>query len=201
VAWAVFNPGGAFTADRFLAVNIDRERVEIYDLREGDLVATFTGADLGGGLPLWMSFNPEGTLLAGSLNNGNAWVVDLAALVEGTSAEEVIAFRQQAHSATIHVDIGPDGLLATAGADSRVRLWDVETGALLLDLRNNLGGDCCRFVEFSPDGRYLYYSDGGDIVRRLPVDVDKLLEMADSRVTRELTDEECRRYIGPEGCR
>jgi WD40 repeat protein len=197
---AAFNAGGPFEPDRFLAVNMDLTEIEIYDMRERKLIATLTEDDFGNGLPVAMSFDPDGTLLAGSLNTGTAFVVDLAKLDSGAPTEEAMVFRQTVHNGATDATMGPHGLLATAAGDSRVRLWDVKSGALLLDLRNNLGSDCCRRVAFSPSGEYLYYTDAADIVRRLPLDVDELVELADSRVTRELTADECQQYVDPDGC-
>jgi WD40 repeat protein len=73
-----------------------------------------------------------------------------------------------------------------------IRIWDWPAGVETLKLRD--GGDR---VALSPDGRLL----AG--VRRRPVpfvrvwalDPDHLLQIARSRVTRSLTDDECRRYL------
>jgi WD40 repeat protein len=48
----------------------------------------------------------------------------------------------------------PDGKnVATIGLDRTVRVWDVESGRELLELRGHTAR--IRVVTFSPDGRYL----------------------------------------------
>ena len=38
------------------------------------------------------------------------------------------------------------------------------------------------------------------VIRRFYLDPERLIELAESRVTRELTPDECRRYLDPETC-
>lgn len=47
---------------------------------------------------------------------------------------------------------------------------------------------------FSPDGRYLYYADGGQL-RRMPLDPDELATAARGRSLRDSTVEECERFL------
>ena len=58
-------------------------------------------------------------------------------------------------------------------------------------------------IAFSADGRRLA-SVGiglvGDSVRIWALEIDDLLEIARQEVTRELTDEECRRFLHVERC-
>jgi hypothetical protein len=53
---------------------------------------------------------------------------------------------------------------------------------------------------FSPDGTRLVTTDEDGAVRQWMLDLDDLLALADERVTRELTDEECRQYLHSETC-
>jgi WD40 repeat protein len=91
----------------------------------------------------------------------------------------------------------PDGSrLAVAFADT-VRLFDMATGLPVLVLRGHacgVGG-----LAFSDDGSRLA-SSACDGIRIWALDLDDLLEIARSNVTRSLTDAECRRYLHAETC-
>ena len=191
---AVFNPSGVFDADRYLAVNVGLEVVEIHDVMTGELVASI---DVEGDVPLTLSFDPTGQYLAIGGQNSHAWVVDVEALVGGSSVEEATVMYQQVGSGLVaFVALGPDGLLATSASDPNVRLWDIHSGELVQELAKTPDGP--RPVSFSPEGDLLYVDgdmEQGHVVRRLHLDANRLIELAESRVTRSLTEEECERYV------
>jgi WD40 repeat protein len=197
ISAARFNPGGRFPAGRYLAVNIGNKLVEIYDM---DALTLLTNLDFGEGFTFGMAFDPEGTRLAGGTAHGHAWVLDLAAVVAGTPAADAMLFDQAVQKGVnVGHALSADGLLATAGlGDGRVKLWDVASRELLIELQTK-PTDSSHPVEFSPDGSYLLYNDGG-VLRRYPLDPDELVELAESRLTRDLTLEECRRYLGAGRC-
>ena len=161
---------------------------------------SLTSLDFGDDYPFGLSFDPEGKWLAGGTAEGHAWVLDLAAVVAGTAAADAMLFDQAAHQGVnLGHALSADGLLATAGlSDGRVKLWDVSSGDLVIELETE-PSDASRPVEFSPDGSYLLYNDGG-VLRRYLLDPDELVELAESRLTRGLTPEECRRYLSAGRC-
>ena len=93
------------------------------------------------------------------------------------------------------VAFSPDGAtLATGGQDGSLALWEVATGRRLFTLAALPAP--VTGIAFSPDGRYLATS--GDAVRVFLLDLDDLLALARQRVSRQLTPDECRKYLHQE---
>ncbi len=97
----------------------------------------------------------------------------------------------------------PDGrLLATGGADGVVRLWDVSDAASVRLVRElihpNPGG--VNMVVFSPDGRRMATSSLDETIQVYVLPVEDLVDLARSRLTRTLTEAECRQYLHLEAC-
>jgi WD40 repeat protein len=88
--------------------------------------------------------------------------------------------------------------IATASEDGTVRQWDANTGELLMRWPAHEGG--ATDVSFSSDGRFLVSSGDDGTIRVYLAEVDDLIDLARSRVTRTLTDDECRRFLHLEAC-
>ena len=97
------------------------------------------------------------------------------------------------------VAFSPDGRrLATASADDTAKIWDDETGRELMTLRSHEDG--VTSVAFSPDGRRLATAGNDNTVQVYALDIHDLLALARSRVTRDLTPDECMQYFDTSTC-
>jgi len=86
-------------------------------------------------------------------------------------------------------------LLASSGLDGFVRVWDVETHALVHQVPVSSEGKGVGGVAFIGDGRHLAVSNmaTGELLV-VTIDNEELIEIARSRVTRGFTDTECATY-------
>lgn len=138
------------------------------------------------GLLNGVTFGPDDTLVTGG-SDGTARIYSLR------TGREVLRLR--GHSGPVNlIAFSPDGrLIATSSDDRATRLWDRRTGREVLTLT---GHELTVFgVSFSPDGRFLATAsaDGTTVVHLL--DVNELVDLARTRITRSLTVDECRQYL------
>ena len=184
---------GRFSADRYMGVNMGALRVDLYDVVERRQIDSLPVPDA----QFTTEFDPTRRWLVGATSAGRIWVLDLAAVVAGTPAEDAIVLDWVAHEGGIpDIAISADGTLATTGFGEEVKLWNLSTGELLLELRT-APAQGQSTIAFSPDGSYLLYSDG-DLVRKYLRDTDELVALAEGLLTRDFTDDECRQYLDAE---
>jgi WD40 repeat protein len=95
----------------------------------------------------------------------------------------------------VTASFSPDGMrIATGEADGTVRLWDATTGEEQMVLIGHTASVVD--VTFGPEGRRLASVSLDGTMRVWAVDIDDLLAIARAGIDRELTDAECRAYIG-----
>ena len=80
----------------------------------------------------------------------------------------------------------------TASFDQTAKVWDTKTGTELLTLTGHDGRVFS--VAYSPDGKRIATAGKDGMVQIYTTDMDELLEIAKSRVTRQLTAEEKEKY-------
>ncbi|HSK23735.1 MAG TPA: hypothetical protein VK906_11190, partial [Egicoccus sp.] len=88
--------------------------------------------------------------------------------------------------------------LATGSRDGAVHIWDPVSGELQLELQGHYAQ--VTSVAFSPDGSRLASFGAEGVVRVWALDLDELVEIAERKLTRGLTDDECRQYLHEARC-
>jgi serine/threonine protein kinase/DNA-binding SARP family transcriptional activator/WD40 repeat protein len=186
--WAALGPVGT-PAEDLAAVLVDWETIELHDLAADRLVGSL---DLPDDLSTTIWFSDDGDHLAFATQSGLVAIIDVPSATTGTPLLEAVAwsFRDPAASVVSHTRIA-NGMLATGSMAGHVRLYDLDDERLLADLPVTPVGPVS--VAFTPDATALLYEDGRTI-RRLELDLDRLVTLARSRLTRDLTPEECDAY-------
>lgn len=160
----------------------------------GEHLATLAA---GAGQVKSVAFSADGNYLATAHEDGAARVWSLSHPAETEKPSATLSLT--GHTGTVwDVSFSPAGdLLATLGFDGTARLWNAVTGQELLTIPgDNNGPD----LEFSPDGRFLATTSGSGKVYVYVVDVQDLLALAQSRLTRSLTRDECRKFLRMDEC-
>ena len=135
-------------------------------------------------------FSPDGRLLA---TGGVAG----AALWDAATGEEILVF--EGHSGpVVGVAFSPDGSQLVSGSfDTLAKIWDVETGVEIQTLTEH--PHAVTGVSWASTGTIATVSDLGDV--RLHIrDLEALERIARERLTRSLTEAECRQYLHIEAC-
>lgn len=127
-----------------------------------------------------VDFSPDGSRVATGGWDGRVRVWD-------SRAGTMIASWQAGPEGSFDAVYSPDGsIIATP-----IALWDAETG----DLRLRLTGTAAR-IAFSPDGSRLATTDPppGSLIRVWVLPLEHALALAETRLTRGFTREQCRAY-------
>jgi WD40 repeat protein len=178
-----YSPDGSYLG----AGTADANDARIFDSATGKEILVLKGHT---GNPLSIAYSPDGTRLVTSGRDFTAKIWDVAA------GKELSTLR--GHTSTVtSARFSPDGtLIATASRDGTIRLWDSRTGIEKLTLGINGGAFD---VEFTPDGEKLITWDWEGI-KVFTLNLDDLLQIARTRLTRAWTLEECQRYLHTETC-
>lgn len=138
-----------------------------------------------------VNVSPDGKRVVLASFNGTISVLD------ALTGNQFLTWR--GHTGTIYqVTFSPDGkLLATASGDGTARVWDAASGVNLLTLPFDSGGGGS--VSFSPDGKRLAVG-GKSGISIFYLQIQDVIALAKSRVTRTLTQEECQQYLHVDTC-
>jgi WD40 repeat protein/class 3 adenylate cyclase len=157
--------------------------VRLWSASTGKLVRTILrpGAFVGS-----VAFSNDGQIVAAGLGDGtlHLWNLD---------GRELRTIRGHAAMVTAIDFDRNDDRIVTSSRDGLVKVWDAGTGDAVLTLTGQ--ADEVIDAAFSPDGRYVASSSVDGTVRVWILDIDELVDLARTRVTRSLTAEECHRYL------
>jgi WD40 repeat protein/DNA-binding SARP family transcriptional activator len=163
--------------------------VREWDSTTGQELQTFSGEELE---IYGIALSPSGKLLTMGRQDGVVTVWDVA------SGEKLLQLSGHAGLISRLAFNQAETRLASASFDGFAKVWDVQTGQELMTLYGNTSN--VFGVSFSPDGTRLATAGGDGTARVYTLQMEDLVKLARSRVTRSLTTEECRRYLHAETC-
>ena len=186
-------PPGPNPGQRIGSANEDGATV--WDVITGRELVSFSGHGVGVALN-GIAFSPDGKWIATSGNDATIKVWD--------SETGAAIFTLVGHTGpTFGVSFSPEGqYLATSSVDRTVKVWKLpkvgEPVPEPLTLYGNLGA--VYQVAFSPDSKRVVSVGRDHVVRIYELKVEDLIAIARSRLTRDLTQNECQKYLHMEMC-
>jgi len=141
-----------------------------------------------------LSFSPDNRLVAVPTRAGTTTIWDVS------GAEPIKLFELNSPAAVISASFSPNGdYLGTTHFDGTSAIWDfpasLDTGSGQALLNLKLHTNIATSMDFSPDNKYVVTGGFDNTARVFTLDLDELIAMAESRVTRPLTDSECQQYL------
>jgi WD40 repeat protein len=190
-----FVPDVAFSADgtRLAIAGSGRDRFDpvedraiIWDWQADEVVTTLDE------VALQVEFDPTSDRLATLLFNESTFVA-----FDARTGERLTEFT--GHGGLVRdLRYSGDGtVLVSVSDDFTARVWDARTGAQIEVLRTD-----ARLVGVAVDqtGSRVATVDGDGVVRVWTLDLDELIDLAEARLTRGLTDAECQQYLHRDRC-
>ena len=185
-----FVSGVTFSADgKRVFTGADDKFIRIWDAVTGQELGVISGE----GKEIYgVLLSPDGNLLAVSDQDG------VITLWDANSLEKIRTLVGHAGLVNRIAFSGDGSHLASASFDRLAKVWDVSTGEELVSLYGNTGN--VFGVSFSPDGNRLATAGADGTVRIYTLQLNDLVDLARSRVTRSLTQEECRIFLHMDSC-
>jgi WD40 repeat protein/serine/threonine protein kinase/DNA-binding XRE family transcriptional regulator len=180
-----FSPDGSY-----LATTTDFGTLIEWEIASGKQHRVYIGADEAT-KRLWaLTYSPDGQFLAAAGFGGTATVWDR------TTGRQHFALGGL--SATVSgIAYSSDGQILLTSSGEGVRMYDGNSGTLLLALEDPEG---MRDVAFRPGNNHFVAARSDGLVRVLTTDLTELRQLARSRLTRVLYNEECEQYLHRSPC-
>ncbi len=193
ISQLVFSPDGLYLATASTGAYSEENdsMVRIWEVASGHEISSILSPNPTSGSIWGLAFSPDGKRIAISAGRNLLEIWDVSA------GKEPLIFTGHTGN-VLDVDFSPDGnYLVSASADGSARVWDVSTGE---ELRSYVSpGGPFLSVAFTPDGKNLIASGEG-IVYGFVFDLEDLIRLAKSRLTRWFTVEECLQFLHLEVC-
>jgi WD40 repeat protein/DNA-binding SARP family transcriptional activator len=166
--------------------------LRVWDWRRGTVVGGFDAPD-----STWVGISGDGRL-AVSVRPDPDEATDTITVWDVAGEREVTTLGAQDGSPWDISFSHDGGTVAVAGGDGTVTLWDAHDGHKAMTLRGHFG--IVSAVAFPDDGSQLATASADGTVRIWALHLDDLEKVARANVTRELTTDECRRYLHEPRC-
>lgn len=184
--------GLAFSPDstRLISGSWENWVALVWDVRSGELLFELPAdQDV-----FNLAFSPDNRLAVVPTRAGTTTVWDVS------GAEPIKLFALNSPAAVMSVAFSPNGeYLGTTHFDGTSAIWDwpasLEAGAGQALLNLTLHTNIATSIDFSPDNKYVVTGGFDNTARVFTLDLDELITMAESRVTRLLTNSECQQYL------
>jgi WD40 repeat protein len=195
---APWNDAYQFSPDASLVFSFCCGSWSVYLLPDGEAT--------GGNEGFAARISDDGSILAYPPNlDGDIWLLDTEKLKATKDIESARVAAISAHSGLVFPDFSPDGsMLLTAAFDEPIRVWDI--GGVLdggqprliaeIDAEPRSGPPA---AYFRPNGTHIVSRSVDGLLRVFTIDTDELIGIAQSRLTRTLTPEECATF-GIDAC-
>ncbi len=177
--------GVALSADGRLAVSASWDKtLKVWEVESGRVLHTLEGhSDAVNGVAV--SADGQRAVSASDDQTLRVWDVESGRVLRSL----------QGHSSRVHsVVMNSDGTrAASASEDKTVKIWDINSGRELVTFADH--SRSVRSVAWAPDGKRLLSGGEDGLIQVYAMEIDLLMSLARSRVTRNLTSEECRKYL------
>ena len=167
--------------------------IPMWDATTGQLIWTLGGE--AGKTYLSVTFSQDGKRLAAGTIQQQATVWRLPDNAAGTPTE--LFAIQTSRAFVSKMSFSPDGTQLAVPHMGGMGIWDASTGEFLQTFPHP--GSVMEVV-YSPDGKRLATAGFDGFARLFILDVDELIALAKSRLTRTLTDAECQKYLHMAAC-